>query len=69
MTTDTMTPAQRAIHYMQWHQAAYGAAAPHSEVVGQLRSRHGMSKRRAENLLESMVGNGQITKQGEGYAA
>lgn len=69
MTTDTMTAPQRATHYMQWHLAAYGAPAPHDEVLAQLRARHGMTKRRAENLLNSMAGNGQITKQGEGWSA
>lgn len=64
-----LTAPQRATHYMQWHLAAYGAPAPHDEVLAQLRARHGMTKRRAENLLNSMAGNGQITKQGEGWSA
>jgi len=64
---DTMTAPDRAMHYMDWHCAAYGSAAPHDEVVSQLRARHGMTTKRAENLLSSMEGNGQITKHGDGW--
>ena len=41
---DTMTAENRALHYMRWHVAAYGAPAPMDEIAAGLYDSHGMTE-------------------------
>ncbi len=67
MTSDTLTAMQRALHYVQWHQEAYGAPAPQQEILSQLQMRHGLATKAAEDLLKAMAASGHIAKHGAGW--
>ena len=57
---DTMTAESRAIHYIRWHAAAYGAPAPMDEIAAQLRGRHGLTETQSHDLLVKLRNAGQI---------
>ena len=57
---DTMTAEGRALHYIRWHAAAYGAPAPMDEIADQLHKRHGLTETQSCDLLVRMQRSGQI---------
>jgi hypothetical protein len=67
---DTMTAENRALHYMRWHVAAYGAPAPMDEIAAGLYDSHGMTETQSHDLLVRMRKDGKCAyTEGEFVAA
>lgn len=60
MSSETMSAQERALHYIRWHSAAYGAPAPEDEIADQLHKRHGMTETQTHALLVGMRNAGKI---------